>query len=206
MKVIAINGSPRKDGNTYTALASMRKIFEDEGIEYEIIHIGTKPVYNCIGCGQCRKSWDKKCIFKDDVLGENIDKITSADGLIFGTPVYYAGISGGMKSFMDRLFYSSASKLAFKPVAGLCSLRRSGGVETFNQLNNYFSLSRSIIVPTSYWSAFHGAAKGEVVQDLEGMDSAKEIAQNMCWLLKVLASTDVPLPPAMPKARTNFIR
>ena len=81
-----------------------------------------------------------------------------------------------------------------------------GGVETFNQLNNYFSLSRSIIVPTSYWSAFHGAAKGEVVQDLEGMDSAKEIAQNMCWLLKVLANTDVPLPPAMPKARTNFIR
>lgn len=206
MRVVAINGSPRSDGNTYTVLESVREVFEKEGIEYEIINIGTQTVHNCIACGKCLESEDSECIFSDDVLGKNIDKITSADGVIFGTPVYYSGIAGGMKSFMDRLFYSSSSKFAFKPVAALCSLRRSGGVATFDQLNHYFALSRSIVVPTSYWSAFHGAKKGEVTQDLEGMDSAREMAENMCWMLKVLNESKIPLPQIKPKAKTNFIR
>lgn len=204
MKVIAINGSQRKNGNTYTALEHMRPIFEKEGIEYEIIQIGNKPVRGCIGCGKCH---DKgQCIFNDDILNEAREKLIQADGIIFGAPVYYAGIGGSMKCFMDRLFYTSSKNFNYKPMAAICSLRRSGGVETFNQMNNYFSLAKALVVPTSYWSAFHGFAPGEVAQDTEAMDCAEEIAINMSWLLKVLDVSDIPLPQSKPRRSMNFIR
>ncbi len=205
MKVIAINGSPRKNGNTSHALNSMQDIFIKNDIEFEVIHLGNKPISNCIACNACDKL-DGKCSLKNDIHNEVCDKIANADGVIFGAPVYYAGIAGGMKSFMDRFFRTNSKKLAFKPVAGLCVLRRSGGVETYNQLNNYFSLSRSVVVPTSYWSVFHGANSGEVLKDDEGMDCASEIAVNMCWLLKTFSESKIEKPEIKNRRITNFIR
>lgn len=206
MKVIAINGSPRKNGNTYTALEAMRPIFDENGIDFEILQLGNKPIYNCIACDECRGKSANKCIFEDDVLNEYTEKMAKADGVIFGAPVYYAGIAGGMKSFMDRAFRTNASSLAYKPVAALCSLRRSGGVATFDQMNHYFALSRSIVVPTAYWSAFHGSARGEVSQDIEAIYCAKEIAANMSWLLKVLDESKIEKPTPTSKVSMNFIR
>ncbi len=205
MKVIAINGSPRKAGNTAQSFAVMAPIFEAAGIEFEILHIGNKPIAGCIACDRCDQL-DGKCVLDGDIHNKLCQQVAQADGVLFGAPVYYAGIAGGMKCFMDRFFRTNAKNLAFKPVAGICALRRSGGVETFNQLNNYFSLSRSLVVPTFYWSAFHGAAAGEVQQDLEAMDCAKEIATNMCWMLKMLESSTVEKPTVTQPARTNFIR
>ncbi len=205
MKVIAINGSPKTNGNTAHSLEQMADIFSQNGIEYEIIHLGRKPVFNCVDCGACQKL-NGNCALKGDIHNEVCHKLAEADGLIFGSPVYYAGMSGGLKSFMDRFFRTNSKKLAFKPVAGICVLRRSGGVETFNQINNYFALSRSLVVPTSYWSVFHGAGAGEVLQDDEGMDCAKEIATNMSWLLKTLEQSEVAKPEITQRRITNFIR
>ncbi len=205
MKVIAINGSPRKNGNTFRSLEIMAEEFKKHEIDYEIIHLGNKPIYNCIACDACDKLGGK-CVLKGDIHNEICDEVASADAVIFGSPVYYAGIAGGLKSFMDRFFRTNSKNLAFKPVAGICVLRRSGGVETFNQLNNYFSLSRSIVVPTSYWSVFHGTGKGEVVEDSEGMDCALEIAENMSWLLKTLQTSNIEKPEIKQRRITNFIR
>ncbi len=205
MKVIAINGSPRKNGNTSHSLQIMEKVFVENKIDFEIIHLGNKPIYNCIACNACDKLGGK-CALKGDIHNEICDKIASADGVIFGAPVYYAGIAGGMKSFMDRFFRTNSDSLSYKPVAGFCTLRRSGGVETFNQLNNYFALSRSIIVPTSYWSVFHGANLGEVLKDEEAIDCANEIAENMCWLLKMLFESKINKPEKKNRRITNFIR
>ncbi len=205
MKVIAINGSPKRNGNTYTSLNSMTDIFISHNIEYEIINLGNKPIYNCIACNMCDKL-NGLCALKQDIHNDICQKIADADGVIFASPVYYAGIAGGMKSFMDRFFRTNSKKLAFKPVAAVCVLRRSGGVETYNQLNNYFALSRSLIVPTSYWSVFHGTTPGEVLHDDEATDCLKEIAENMSWLLKTLDDSEVPKPKVIQRRMTNFIR
>ncbi len=205
MKVVALNGSPKKQGNTYTSLNFMAEIFEENGIDYNIVHVGSKALNGCIDCGVCSKK-QGECAIKNDNFNEIAESLKGANGVIFGAPVYYAGIAGNMKCFMDRFFRTNSEELNFKPVAAICALRRSGGVETFNQMNNYFSLSRSIVTPTSYWSAFHGAAAGEVAEDYEAVDCAKEIARNMCWLIDVLDKAQTPIPQNLPKRRTNFIR
>ena len=205
MKVIAVNGSHNPDGNTYQALKIMCDVLEEQGIETEILQIGMDAVQGCIGCCHCRNEQSGHCIF-DDVVNEHADKIKQADGVIFGSPVHYAGISGDMKSYMDRLFYSASKGFARKVTAGVVALRRSGGVASVDQFDRYFGIAGMIIAPSCYWNAIHGDAKGEVLQDAEGVDTLKTVAANMAWLIRVLAETKVA-PPVLPARRkTNFIR
>ena len=205
MKVIAVNGSHNPDGNTWHALKVMCDQLNEMGIETEILQIGMDGVQGCIGCCHCRNEVSGTCIF-DDIVNEHAEKIVAADGVIFGAPVHYAGVAGDMKSYMDRLFYSHSKKLARKVAAGVVAVRRSGGVDSFDQLNRYFSISGMIVAPSCYWNVIHGDAKGEVLQDLEGVDTLKTVAMNMGWLIKVLAESKVPVPETAHRTMTNFIR
>ena len=205
MKVIAVNGSHNHDGNTYHALKLMCDELNAQGIETEILQIGMDASQGCIGCSHCRNEVSGLCVF-DDVVNEHAEKIKAADGVIFGAPVHYAGISGDMKSYMDRLFYSSSKQFARKVTAGVIAVCRSGGVASFDQLNRYFSIAGMIVAPSCYWNVIHGDAKGEVLQDFEGVDTLKTVAANMGWLIRVLAETKVELPKVPARRKTNFIR
>lgn len=205
MKVIAINGSPKPKGNTYFALKTVCESLEQQQIETEILHIGNLDIKGCIGCGRCR---DGQCHYSDEVLREMVDKIHKADGILLGSPVYYASIAGTMKSFLDRLFYPNQGRMRLKVGASIAVPRRSGGVTTFDQLNNYFLISEMVVAPSYYWNVIHGGAHGEVLKDAEGMSGLKNLANNMAWLLKIKNySKDVyPLPDMAERSWTNFIR
>ncbi len=205
MKVIAINGSARSKGNTFTALKLVCDELEEQGIDTEIIPVGNLELKGCIGCGRCENGY---CRFFDEKLRAIVDKIHNADGLLLGTPVYYASIAGGMKSFLDRLFYPSRGIMRLKVGAGIAVPRRSGGMTTFDQLNDYFLISEMMIAPSYYWNVIHGGAPGEVLQDNEGVSVMKNLANNMAWMLKIKEySKDVlPVPQAKPRAWTNFVR
>lgn len=205
MKVIAINGSPKPKGNTYLSLKTVCDELEARGLETEIIHVGNMEIKGCIACGRCKEGY---CVHNNDRLNEIVEKIYEADGLILGSPVYYASIAGTMKSFLDRLFYPNRGRMRLKIGASIAVLRRSGGVTTFDQLNNYFLISEMMIAPSYYWNAIHGGAPGEVSQDLEGVSVLKNLANNMSWMLKIKEySKEVfPVPDAEPRAWTNFIR
>lgn len=205
MKVIAVNGSPRADGNTFHALKVMCDRLNEQGIETEILQIGSKGVRGCTGCGGCRTNVGGRCVI-DDVVNAHAEKIAAADGVIFGSPVYYAGMAGDMKSYLDRLFFSRSKQFARKVAAGVVCVRRSGGTVTFDQLGRYFSIAGMITAPSCYWNVIHGNEKGEVLQDHEGVDTLLTVADNMAWLVRVLAETKVE-PPVLPARRkTNFIR
>ncbi len=204
MKVIAINGSPRAKGNTYTSLATACAELEKCGIDTEIIQIGHLKLTGCKACGGCSKNGGN-CIF-DDGLNEVAAKIKEADGLIIGSPVYYAGLNGTVKCFLDRLFYTSAASMRFKVGASLVALRRSGGVASLEEINRFFLFSEMIITPTRYWSVIHGRTEGEALQDEEGMQIARNIGNNMAYLLKMKADSNVNLPTLEPKISTNFIK
>jgi multimeric flavodoxin WrbA len=205
MKVIAINGSPKPKGNTYLSLKTVCDELEKQNIETEIIHIGNMELKGCISCGRCK---DGHCHFSDAKFREIADKIHAADGLLLGSPVYYAGIAGTMKSFLDRLFFPSQGRLRLKVGAAVAVLRRSGGVTTFDQLNNYFLISEMMIAPSYYWNAVHGGAPGEILQDLEGISVLKNLANNMAWMLliKDYGKEVFPAPAPAKRAWTNFIR
>jgi multimeric flavodoxin WrbA len=207
LKVLAINGSPHKEGCTYTAIRLMADELEKQNIEVEIIHVGTKPIRGCTACNACFKMDDRKCIFDDDIVNECIAKSKEVDGIIIGSPVYYSGIAGGMKSFLDRFFYAGAH-LQYKVGAAVASLRRSGGVDTFHQLNNYLNLAKVVITPSHYWNVIHGSNAAEVMQDKEGVQIMKNLGQNMAWLLKSLDNSkkQIPLPQKEQRVWTNFIR
>ncbi|MDD3172740.1 MAG: flavodoxin family protein [Herbinix sp.] len=205
MKVIAINGSPKPKGNTYYALKTVCEELEKQTVETEIIHVGNMQIKGCIGCGRCQEG---HCSFSDESFREIVSKIYAADGLLLGSPVYYASIAGTMKCFLDRLFYANAGRMRLKVGASVAVLRRSGGVTTFDQLNNYFLISEMMIAPSYYWNAIHGAAPGEVSEDSEGISVLKNLANNMAWMLKIKEySKEVyPAPSPVERARTNFIR
>lgn len=205
MKVIAINGSPKPKGNTYLALKTVCDELELQNIETEIIQVGNMELKGCIGCGRCKEG---HCVFSDEKLREIVTKVHEADGLILGSPVYYASIAGTMKSFLDRLFYPSQGRMRLKVGASVAVLRRSGGVTTFDQLNNYFLISEMMIAPSYYWNAVHGAAPGEVLQDAEGISVLKNLANNTAWMLnmKEYSKEAFPVPTQVERARTNFIR
>ena len=204
MKVIAINGSPDPRGCTYTAINLIADELKKEGIDTEILQIGTAPVQGCIACGKCGENG--RCIF-DDLVNVCLDKLKEADGIIIGTPVYYSGISGQLKSFLDRLFYAGPD-LRFKVGTAVASLRRSGGVDVFHQLNNYYNLAQVITVPSFYWNVIHGKSPEETMQDLEGVQIMKGLGRNMAWLMKAVANEKkaTPLPKEEPRIYTNFIR
>lgn len=208
MKVLLINGSPKANGCTYTALSEIANELEKENIETEIFHIGNKPIRGCIGCGGCYTT--NKCVFNDDVVNDGIEKVKKADGIILGSPVHYAAASGAITSFLDRLFYAYGDKfLAHKPGAAIVSCRRGGSTAAFEQLNKYFTISNMPIVSSQYWNIVHGNTPEEVKQDLEGMQTMRVLGQNMAWLLKSIQSgkeAGIKLPEKEPRAMTNFIR
>lgn len=204
MKVLAINGSPHEKGCTFTAISLLAEELKRQKIETEIVSIGTKPLQGCIACGKCRENG--LCIF-DDIVNVCIKKMKEADGIIIGSPVYYSGISGQMKSFLDRFFYVGPD-LRFKVGVAVTSLRRSGGVDTFHQLNNFFNLAQVITVPSFYWNVIHGSTPDETLQDLEGVQIMRTLGKNMAWLLKAVsqAKETLPLPEQDTRVFTNFIR
>lgn len=206
MKVIAINGSPKDNGNTYSALKVMADELAKESIETEIITIGSKAIHGCVGCGYCANH-NGMCIFGDDILNETAEKMRNADGIIIGSPVYYAGMNGTLKCFLDRAFYTSSAAFKYKPCAAVAALRRSGGVATFDSINHYFNLAQMIITPSMYWNVAHGQKNQEVLSDEEGIQILKMTAKNMAWLLKMLDESKAEKPRLdEDKVRTNFIR
>ncbi|MCL2705001.1 MAG: flavodoxin family protein [Spirochaetaceae bacterium] len=209
MKVIALNGSPRENGNTFFALSKMAEELIKEGIETEIIQVGSRKIRGCMGCGHCLQSENNYCAMTDDILNKTVDIVREADGLILGSPTYYSGISGTMKSFLDRLFYTSFRKYFKQKVGASVSIaRRAGAVDVIHQLNNYFNLAEMIIAPSQYWTIVFGAAQGEIAKDDEGIQTIQRNAQAMAWLLKIIDATrnTIPFPVHDGRARTNFIR
>lgn len=205
MKVIAINGSPRPKGNTYHALKTVCDELENEGIQTKIIQVGNMKIDGCISCNRCKNGY---CVHNDDILKNMIDEIYEADGVLLGSPVYYSGISGTMKSFLDRLFYASRGRMRHKVAASIAVPRRSGGMPAFDQMNYYFLISEMLVVSSYYWNVIHGGSPGEVLEDLEGMSVLKNLARNMSWVIKMKEETKekLPSPTAYPREWTNFIR
>ena len=211
MKVVAINGSPKKEGNTYHALKMVGAQLEENGIDFEIIHIGNIAVRGCLACGNCAKNKDEKCTTTGDNLNEWIQSMKNADGIILASPVYYAGIAGTMKCFLDRAFYVSGSNGGLfrnKVGAAVVAVRRTGGSVTFDSLNHYLTYSEMILATANYWNIIHGRAPGEVEQDLEGAQIMSVLGNNMAWLLKMREQTKdtVPAPEPVKKVVTSFIR
>lgn len=203
MKVIAINGSPRKDGNTYSALRTACLMLNEQGIETEIVNVGPMSITGCKACGGC--AGKGKCVINDG-FNEIADKVAEADGIIVGSPVYYAGINGTLKCFLDRFFYVHSAEMRFKPAAAITALRRSGVTHTFQTIYNFFTFAEMLITPTNYWPGVHGTAKGEADQDAEGMQIARSIGRNMAYLLKMQAESTVPVPEKEDKIKFSYIR
>jgi len=208
MKVIAINGSPRVNGNTAIALKAMTSELEKQGIETETIQIGNQSIHGCIACGHCTKSEGNRCVFKDDCVNETAQKMRDADGFILGCPTYYAGIPGTMKSFLDRVFFTSSRYFRLKVATSAAVVRRAGGVDVVHQLNNYLNLAQTVIPPSQYWMIGYGREKGEVEGDGEGMQTLVKNASAMAWLLKLIEAGKDTVPPPEDEKRvmTNFIR
>jgi len=204
MKVLLINGSPHEKGCTYTALAEVAKILNQQGIETQIFHIGKKAVRGCIACGACYKIG--RCAFNDDAANEMLSLMQKADGIIIGSPVYYAGPNGALCALLDRAFYASKGTLAFKPAAAVVSARRSGTTATFNRLNMYFSINRMPIVSSQYWNGVHGFTPEDVLKDEEGLQTMRTLGYNMAWMLKNIESGNQEYPEIEPLKPTNFIR
>ena len=206
MKVLLINGSPHKEGCTFTALNEVAKTLEKNGIETEILYLGVKPIAGCIACGKCFEQ--KKCVF-DDKVNEILVRADEFDGLVIGSPVYYAGPSGQIRAFLDRLFYAGGRRFAGKPGAAVVSCRRGGATAAFDQLNKYFTISSMPIVSSQYWNQVHGAYAEQVLQDEEGMQTMRTLGNNMAWLLKCIQlgkENGISLPEREPPVWTNFVR
>ncbi|MBW4846333.1 MULTISPECIES: flavodoxin family protein [Clostridia] len=208
MKVIAINGSPRKNGNTNQALKIMADELEQQGIEVEIIQIGHLNIHGCIHCGYCWTSEGNHCVFKDDIVNETAKKMREADGFILGSPTYYAGIAGTMKAFLDRVFFTSSDYFKYKVATSISVVRRAGGVDVVHQLNNYLNLAQTVIPPSQYWTVAYGMDKGEIIQDEEGIQTIRKNARSMAWLLKIIdaGKENIPVPAEEDHVMTNFIR
>lgn len=206
MKVLMLNGSPKANGNTYTALLEIGKQLNKENIEYEIVQIGGAPMRDCIGCGRCTENG---CIFSDGGVNEFIAKAKEADGFVFGTPVYYAHPGGRILSFLDRVFYSGGRAFKFKPAASVAVARRAGTTASFDCLNKYFGISQMPVAGSTYWNNVHGAVPGEVSFDEEGMRTMRNLARNLAWMIKCFDAgkkNGIPLPETETGNKTNFIR
>ena len=184
MKVLLLNGSPHIHGCTATALDEMIKVFTEEGIETELIQVGNKSIRGCVSCGSCEKNG--KCVF-DDLVNETAPKFEAADGLVVGSPVYYASPNGTILSFMDRLFYSTSFSKHLKVGAAVVSCRRGGNTASFDVLNKYFSISNMPIATANYWNQVHGFSAEDVKKDLEGLQTMRNLARNMSFMIKAFA-------------------
>lgn len=205
MKVLLINGSPHATGSTYTALHEMEKVFAQEGIETELVQVGNKDVRGCIACGTCGTKG--KCVF-DDVVNELADKFEQCDGLVVGSPVYYASANATLNAVLDRLFHSSHFDKTMKVGAAVASARRGGLTATFDELNKYFTISGMPVASGQYWNGIHGSNAKDAVRDEEGMQQMRTLARNMSFLMKSIAlgKEKYGLPEKEVHAWTNFIR
>ncbi|MDR2392003.1 MAG: flavodoxin family protein [Planctomycetota bacterium] len=211
MKIVTINGSPRNSGNTAYTLDVASTVFKNEGIETERIDIGVRAIRGCAGCRLCRQRLDRRCIANDDIVNSYLETLFTADGLLVSSPVYYAGINGALKSFLDRAFFvASANGALFrhKVGAGMVAVRRAGATTALEQINKYLAISEMFVPTSSYWGMAYGMAPGESAQDVEGVQTAQVLAANMAWLLKALdaARKIIPPPAAQAKIMMNFIR
>lgn len=207
MKVLLFNGSPRANGCTFTALSEIAGVLNAHDIETEIVQIGNKPVQDCIGCRGCANIG--KCVFSNDSVNEWIEKAKSADGFVFGTPVYYAHPTGRILSVMDRLFYAGGKSFAHKPAATIASARRAGTTASLDAISKHLSISQMPIISSTYWNMVHGNTPDEVKQDLEGMQTMHNIGENMAWILKCIElgkQSGINAPNTEKIVRTNFIR
>ena len=205
MKVLLLNGSPKSNGNTFMALDEMAKTFSVEGIETEIIHVGNKDIRGCISCGFCGQQG--KCVF-EDLVNEIAPKLEFADGLVIGSPVYYAMANGTLMSFVQRLFYSTKFSKQMKVGASVGGARRGGLSSTYDEMNKFFGISGMPIASGQYWNSVHGGAPGEAAEDAEGMQGMRTLARNMAFLIKSiqLGKEKYGIPEREPAVWTNFIR
>lgn len=205
MKVLLINGSPRRNGCTFTALSEVEKTLHREGVETELVQLGAKAVQGCIACGRCKTLG--RCVF-DDLVNETAPKLEAADGLVVGSPVYYASANGSLIAFLDRLFYSTPFDKTMKAGAAVLSCRRGGASASFDELNKYFTISGMPVVSSQYWNSVHGNTPEEVGQDLEGLQIMRTLGRNMAFLVKSIAlgREKLGLPEKEPRVSTNFIR
>ncbi len=202
-KVLLLNGSPKADGCTATALDEMIKIFKEEGIETEVIQVGNKDIRGCVSCGYCEKNG--KCVV-NDLVNEVAEKFEEADGLIVGSPVYYGSPNGTILSFMDRLFYSTSFSKQMKVGAAVVSCRRGGNTATFDVLNKYFTISGMPVAPSTYWNQVHGFNAEDVKKDLEGLQTMRNLARNMSFMIRAFADAKekYELPTVERNAFTSF--
>jgi len=205
MKVLILNGSPRVDGNTTIAVNEMVKVFETEGIETQIMQIGSQAIRGCIACGSCAKNG--KCVF-DDAVNEAAQIFEKADGLVVASPVYYASANATLIACLDRLFYSTGFDKTMKVGASVAVARRGGCSATFDELNKYFTISGMPVASSQYWNSVHGRLKGEAKQDLEGLQTMRALARNMSFLMKSIAlgREKYGLPEKEAWQATHFIR
>jgi len=190
MKVLLVNGSPRKNGCTFTALSEVEKSLLKNGVEVEWFHLGTMPVRGCVACGKCFEL--KACVFDDDVANKMAEKIREADGVIIGSPVYFSGPNGALCSVLDRVFYSNMGRFAHKPAACVVSCRRGGASASFDRLNKYFTIAQMPVISSQYWNAVHGNTPEQVLADAEGLQIMRVLGTNMAWVLKNIDGKERP--------------
>ncbi len=210
MKVLLINGSNKTNGCTNRALEEVAKVLTESGVEYEIFQVGAAPIRDCIGCNQCSaKLKNNTCIFNDDVVNQLIKKASECDGFVFGTPVYYAHPSGRILSLLDRVFYAGSRVFKHKPAFAIASARRAGTTASIDVLNKYFMFAQMPVVSSSYWNMVHGNTPDQVEQDLEGLQTMRNAARNLVWLMKCIElgkDNNVEPPKNESGVRTSFIR
>ena len=203
MKVLLINGSPNREGNTFCALRECASEIEKHGVETEVFHIGASQVRGCIGCGGCVEKGT--CVFADDILPELLEKMKAADGIIIGSPTYYAGPNGALCALLDRAFFSGGRDLRYKPSAAVAVCRRGGASAALDRLNKYFTINEMPVVSSQYWNIVHGCEPGEALQDGEGMQTMRTLGKNMAFAVRELAGKQWP-EPEKERIATNFIR
>jgi multimeric flavodoxin WrbA len=204
MSVLLINGSPHEKGCTYTALAEVAGELEKNGFETEIYHIGNDPIYGCRACYSCVKTG--VCVIDGDRCNEIIRRMRDAQGLVVGSPVYFAGVNGALCALLDRAFFAARAHMAYKPGAAVVSCRRGGAGSAFDRLNKYFTINNMPVVSSQYWNSVHGNTPDEVRQDAEGMQVMRTLGRNMAWLLRSILAGGLPTPTPEAPRRTNFIR
>ncbi len=206
MKVLLVNGSPHQKGCVFTALTEISKTLAEQGIESEIFHIGSSPVQGCVACYACQKEDAQGCVFKDQLYLDFVDRIKNCDGIVIGSPVYYASAPGSLCAILDRVFFSANRYLIHKPAACVVNCRRGGASATFDRLNKYFTILQMPVVSSQYWNSTHGHNPQEIVQDIEGMQTMRTLARNLSHTLKTAEKAALPLPENEPIVLTNFIR
>ena len=202
MKVVLINGSPHRKGSTFIALSEVAGALEKEGVQTEIIQLGIKAVQGCIACNKCAELGH--CVFQDTLYNQVREALQEADGIVVGSPVYYAGPNGALCALLDRVFYSCSELLAYKAGASVAVCRRGGASATFDRLNKYFTILNMPVVSSQYWNSVHGMRPGEATEDAEGLQTMRMLGRNMAWLLKGVKREERPEPEL--RVMTNFIR